>query len=104
MPSSPRFAVSQELYSAEKADSKHLKIANSFSLLTVKQEQNKTTDNSMVRHGAICADFNLRISQQSRSEDHHSDDSPISSYNVSEERKSSYSSSFSTSSNDEVNH
>jgi serine/threonine protein kinase len=107
MPSSPRFAASQEPYSAEKAERKQLKIANSFSLLTVKQEQqNDTNDNSMARHGAICTNFNLSIRQQCRSEDQHSaDNSPISGYNVSEEGKSSYSSSsFSTSSNDDVNH
>ena len=60
----------------------------------------------MVRHGAICTNFNLRLSQLARSEEHNSADidSPISGYNVSEERKSSYSSEFSQSSNDEVTH
>lgn len=99
VPSSPRFAAS-EPYSAEKAERKP---TNSFSLLTIKQGQQN--DHSMKRHGAIC-DLDLALSNQCKSEDHSASGmhSPISAgYKFSEENKSSYSSSFSTSSNDDVN-
>jgi hypothetical protein len=99
VPTSPRFATS-EPYSAEKAERKP---NNSFSLLTIKQDQ--LNDCSMKRHGAIC-DLNLALVNQSKSEDNSGSGmhSPISAgYKLSEENKSSYSSSFSTSSNDDGN-